>query len=96
MTRRDAVELLELAQKIPLVTHHQQYPLDDANQALADLASGNVSGAAVLQPPAERLSHHLIPETERRQTNPRPGTQPEGLPSSNAGPGCITGASGRV
>ena len=50
VTRRDAVELLELAKLIPLVTHHQQYPLDDANRALADLAAGEVSGAAVLVP----------------------------------------------
>ncbi|MDH3294305.1 MAG: zinc-dependent alcohol dehydrogenase family protein [Acidimicrobiia bacterium] len=50
VTRRDAVELLELAERIPLVTHHQQYRLEDANQALADLASGQVSGAAVLVP----------------------------------------------
>jgi propanol-preferring alcohol dehydrogenase len=62
VTRRDAAELLELAERIPLVTHHQQYPLDDANRALADLASGRVSGAAV-----------LVPETRRRPSK-RPGT----------------------
>ncbi len=50
VTRRDAAELLELAERIPLVTHHQQYPLDDANRALADLSSGQVRGAAVLVP----------------------------------------------
>jgi propanol-preferring alcohol dehydrogenase len=50
VTRQDAVELLELAELIPLVTHHQQYPLDDANRALVDLSTGNVHGAAVLVP----------------------------------------------
>ena len=50
VTRGDAVELLALAQEIPLVTHHQEYPLDQANHALADLASGRVRGAAVLVP----------------------------------------------
>jgi len=50
VTRQDAIELLALAQEIPLVTHHQEYELDDANRALADLAAGRVSGAAVLVP----------------------------------------------
>ena len=50
VTRRDATELLELAREIPLVTHHQEYELVDANRALADLSTGHVSGAAVLVP----------------------------------------------
>ena len=50
VTRRDATELLALAREIPLVTHHQEYGLDDANRALADLSAGRVSGAAVLVP----------------------------------------------
>lgn len=50
VTRQDAVELLELAAEIPLVTHCQEYPLEGANQALVDLAAGRVSGAAVLVP----------------------------------------------
>lgn len=51
VTRQDAVELLELAGQVPLVTHRQEYALDDANRALADLSAGRVSGAAVLVPP---------------------------------------------
>lgn len=51
VTRQDAIELLELADRVPLVTHHQEYALADANRALADLSAGRVSGAAVLVPP---------------------------------------------
>ncbi len=54
VTRRDAMELLVLAEQIPLVTHHRDYPLDDANRALADLSAGRVSGAAVLVPTPDR------------------------------------------
>jgi len=50
VTRRDAVELLALAEEIPLVTHHQEYALEEANRALADLSAGRVRGAAVLVP----------------------------------------------
>ncbi|MYD28370.1 MAG: zinc-dependent alcohol dehydrogenase family protein [Dehalococcoidia bacterium] len=48
-TRRDAREFLALAAKIPIRTETDVYPLDAANQALADLASGKVEGAAVLR-----------------------------------------------
>ena len=47
-TRRDAREFLALAVEIPIRTETDVYPLDAANQALADLASGRVEGAAVL------------------------------------------------
>ncbi len=50
VTRQDATELLSLASEIPLVTHHQEYALSEANLALADLSAGRVSGAAVLVP----------------------------------------------
>jgi propanol-preferring alcohol dehydrogenase len=50
VTRQDATELLALAREIPLVTHHQEYELADANRALVDLSAGRVSGAAVLVP----------------------------------------------
>ena len=50
VTRQDATELLALAPRIPLVTHHQEYELADANRALADLSAGRVSGATVLMP----------------------------------------------
>ena len=48
-TRQDAAEFLALAAEIPVRTETEVYPLDDANQALADLAGGRVGGAAVLR-----------------------------------------------
>jgi propanol-preferring alcohol dehydrogenase len=50
LTRRDAVEFLELAPRVPVRTQTREYRLDDANQALADLRSGSLTGAAVLVP----------------------------------------------
>jgi propanol-preferring alcohol dehydrogenase len=50
LTRHDAREFLALAAEIPLNTHVQAYPLADANRALSDLRSGQLSGAAVLVP----------------------------------------------
>ena len=50
LTRQDAVEFLRVADRIPLRTHIHQYALEDANQALDDLRSGRLSGAAVLVP----------------------------------------------
>jgi propanol-preferring alcohol dehydrogenase len=47
-TRQDAKELLELAAKIPLRTRFERHPLEAANEALARLRDGKVSGAAVL------------------------------------------------
>ena len=49
-TRRDAEEFLTLAAAIPIRTIADVYPLAEANQALADLARGDVGGAAVLVP----------------------------------------------
>ena len=48
--RRDAEEFLALAAAIPIRTIADVYPLAEANQALADLARGDVGGAAVLVP----------------------------------------------
>ena len=50
LTRRDAREFLALADSMPLRTHVRPYPLADANRALADLRTGQLSGAAVLVP----------------------------------------------
>ncbi|HEY9467698.1 MAG TPA: zinc-dependent alcohol dehydrogenase family protein [Vicinamibacterales bacterium] len=50
LTRRDAQEFLALAADIPLRTHIQTYPLEEANRALDDLRAGRLSGAAVLVP----------------------------------------------
>ncbi len=48
LTRRDALEFLELAPRVPVRTHTVRYPLEQANEALADLREGRLSGAAVL------------------------------------------------
>ena len=48
LTRRDGIEFLELAPRVPVHTEVQAYPLADANRALADLRDGAVSGALVL------------------------------------------------
>jgi propanol-preferring alcohol dehydrogenase len=47
-TRADGEEFLTLAARIPIRVTTQPYPLDDAARALADLAHGRVTGAAVL------------------------------------------------
>jgi len=52
LTREDAAEFLTLAGRIGLKTHVTVYPLDRANEALADLRDGRFTGAAVLIPPA--------------------------------------------
>jgi len=50
LTRRDGEELLALAPRVPLQTEIVRYPLVSANEALADLRSGRLRGAAVLIP----------------------------------------------
>ncbi len=51
-TRRDAREFLDLAASIPIRTSIDPFPLQGANDALAALADGRVSGAAVLTMPS--------------------------------------------
>ena len=50
LTRADATAFLSLAPSIPVKTHTVTYPLIEANEALADLRAGRLSGAAVLVP----------------------------------------------
>jgi propanol-preferring alcohol dehydrogenase len=50
LTRRDGEEFLELAPRVPVRTEVTSYRLGEANQALADLRTGRVHGAAVLVP----------------------------------------------
>ena len=50
LTRQDAVEFLELARTIPVVPRTVAFPLAEANEALARLRAGTISGAAVLIP----------------------------------------------
>jgi propanol-preferring alcohol dehydrogenase len=48
LTRRDGVELLALAPRVPVRTEVESVPLSRANEALDRLRSGRVRGAAVL------------------------------------------------
>jgi propanol-preferring alcohol dehydrogenase len=50
LTRTDGDEFLELARKIPIRTETQVFPLEAANEALAKLRDGSLTGAAVLIP----------------------------------------------
>lgn len=50
LTRRDGVEFLALAGRIPVETHVETFALADANEALGRLRSGALTGAAVLLP----------------------------------------------
>ena len=50
LTRRDGEEFLVLAPRVPIRPHPVTYPLENANQALSDLRSGRLQGAAVLVP----------------------------------------------
>lgn len=48
LTRRDGEEFLALAPRVPVRTEVQPYPLEAANDALADLRHGALRGAGVL------------------------------------------------
>jgi propanol-preferring alcohol dehydrogenase len=48
LTRADGEELLALAPKVPIRTEVHPYPLERANEALADLRAGRFTGAAVI------------------------------------------------
>ena len=48
LTRRDGTEFLALASRIPVKTSIVAYPVQKANEALAALRAGTISGAAVL------------------------------------------------
>jgi alcohol dehydrogenase, propanol-preferring len=49
LTRRDGEELLDLAYRIPLHTEIETFALEQANEALDRLRSGQIEGAAVLE-----------------------------------------------
>lgn len=49
-TRQDVIELLQLAEKIPLQTTVTTFPLEEANEALLAVKHSRVNGAAVLLP----------------------------------------------
>lgn len=48
LTRRDGLDFLELAPRVPVRTEVRSYSLEQANAALDDLRHGRFSGAAVL------------------------------------------------
>jgi propanol-preferring alcohol dehydrogenase len=48
LTRRDGEEFMALAPKVPVRTEVQTFSLEEANEALIQLRSGKVQGAAVL------------------------------------------------
>ncbi len=50
LTRADGREFLALAPQVPVKTRVSSYPLQDANEALADLRAGRFTGAAVIVP----------------------------------------------
>lgn len=50
LTRQDAREFLALAGKVPISVHTEVFPLAAANEALARLRQGRLTGAAVLVP----------------------------------------------
>ena len=50
LTRSDGDEFLPLAARIPVHVETQSFPLEAANEALAMLRAGHLSGAAVLIP----------------------------------------------
>ena len=48
LTRRDGEEFFRLAARVPIQTETQVFPLEEANEALAQLREGRLEGAAVL------------------------------------------------
>jgi propanol-preferring alcohol dehydrogenase len=50
LTRQDGIDFLQLVPLMNIVTKTTSYPLNQANQALADLRAGRFEGAAVLIP----------------------------------------------
>jgi propanol-preferring alcohol dehydrogenase len=50
LTRRDAEEFLALAPQVPVRIAAAPRPLTEANEGLADLRAGRLTGAVVLVP----------------------------------------------
>jgi propanol-preferring alcohol dehydrogenase len=49
LTRQDGIDFFEIAPKVPVRTHVQTFPLEDANEALDRLRNGKIQGAPVLR-----------------------------------------------
>jgi propanol-preferring alcohol dehydrogenase len=56
LTRRDGMEFLALAPRVPVQTTVRTFPLAEANDALEQLRAGRIQGAAVLLPGAQAAS----------------------------------------
>jgi propanol-preferring alcohol dehydrogenase len=50
LTRRDGEEFLAIAPQVPVRTEVEMFPLEQANEALARLREGRITGAAVVVP----------------------------------------------
>jgi propanol-preferring alcohol dehydrogenase len=50
LTRSDGTEFFDIASQAGLVTETVAYPLEKANDALSDLRTGRLQGAAVVVP----------------------------------------------
>jgi len=48
LTRKDGIDFLELAQRIPIKTTIKTYPLENTNEAIEDLRAGRFEGSAVI------------------------------------------------
>ena len=49
VTRQDVSEFLALAAEIPILPEVQEYPLEEANTAVAELKARRIRGAKVLR-----------------------------------------------
>jgi len=58
VTRRDVRECLKLAAEAGIRPDYQEYPLEDANQALMELRQGKIRGAKVLNVEHSGLAHY--------------------------------------
>ena len=48
LTRQDGIDLMEVASEVPIETHVETFPLEEANDAIQHLRDGRIQGAAVL------------------------------------------------
>ncbi|MCZ6554541.1 MAG: alcohol dehydrogenase, partial [Candidatus Dadabacteria bacterium] len=48
VSRKDVIEFLELAARIPIKPEIEEYALEDANKAIIELKEGKIKGAKVL------------------------------------------------
>src|SRR5437764_6407290 len=55
LTRADGHEFMQLAPRVPVHTEVEVFALDDANEALDRVRSGDIRGSAVLIPPGTNL-----------------------------------------